>query len=188
MATEHHIASTNDIDNSTKKYTFSNSQLFALGVTEDGFANSFAMQICAHIKNDDKFDIIEIDIVKEANGVVTSTNSYEYELKKIKQGLPEYLKLKTFISDFVVDIYNKNYSGCLERIDFDDKEKFKIIIDDIYEGFNKDYSDTLIVDYKSKGDSYSIYGMIKSKSDKLDLFTMELKKDEDSFKLISFYF
>ena len=109
VSTEHYIVSTNDIENSTKKYTFTNSRLFDLGVSEDGFANSFAMQICSQIENYDKFDYIEIDIVKEVNGEVTSTNSFEYELRKVKQELPEYLKLESFISSFVVYIYNKNY-------------------------------------------------------------------------------
>ena len=188
IATEHFITSTNDINNSTKKYTFTNSQLFDLGVSKDEFANSFAMQIGEQIENNDKFNIIEINIEKEFNGEVKFTNSYEYELKKIEKGIPEYFKLESFISGFVVDVYNRNYSGCLELFEFDDEEEFKTIIDVIYQDLNKGYITTKIVSYKYESDYYSICGIIKSENDNLDLFTMKLKKIENQFKIISFNF
>ena len=187
-ASEHFITSTNDTNNSTKKYTFTNSQLFNLGVSKNEFANSFAMQIGKQIENNDKFNYIEINIEKEVNGELKVTNSYEYELKKIEKGIPEYFKLESLISEFVVNIYNKNYSGCLELFESDDKEEFKKIIDFIYQDLNKNYISTKIVSYKYESNYYSICGIIKSENDNLDLFTMKLNKTENEFKIISFNF
>ncbi len=188
IVTEHFISSTDDIENSTKKYTFKNSQLFDLGVSKDGFANSFSLQICDLIDESDKFDLIEIDIVKEEDGEIQSTKRYTYEVEKVKAELPKYLKLESFVAQYVANIYNKDYSACLEFIDFKDEEKFKKIIDKVYEGLNKDYREIRIADYKSDGNNYSIYGIIKSKSDQLDLFTMKLKGVDNGYEIISFYF
>ncbi len=188
IVTEHYIASTNDVENSTKKYTFKNSQLFDFGVSKDGFANSFSLQICNLIGDSEKFDLIEINIVKEEDGEILSTKSYTYEVEKVKTELPKYLKLETFVSQYVQYIYNKDYSTCNKYIDFEDKDEFKSIIDKVYEGLNKDYRETRIADYKSDGDNYSIFGIIKSERDQLDLFTMKLKGVDDGFEIISFNF
>lgn len=188
IATEHFISSTNNSENRTKKYTFKNSQFFDLGVSIDGFANSFAFQICNIMDESDKFDIIEIDIVKEEKTNTLRTTTYSYEVKKVKAELTKYLKLESFVAKYVEYIYKKDYLSCLEYIDVDDKESFKTIIDNIYVNLYKDYKETRIVDYKSDGDSYSIYGIIKLESGKFDLFTMKLKEVENGYKLISFNF
>jgi hypothetical protein len=188
VVTEHFIASTDDIENSTKKYTYKNSQLFDLGVSKDGFANSFSLQIINLIDESEKFDLIEIDILKEENGEILSKKAFTYELEELKKELPKYLKLESFVSEYIKHIYNKDYSSCLEYIDFEDEKEFKSIIDKVYDGLNKDYRETRIVDYKANGDSYSIFGVIKSQSDQLDLFTMELKGVDDGFVIISFDF
>ncbi|PZX46934.1 hypothetical protein [Algoriphagus chordae] len=188
VVTEHFIASTNEIENSTKKYTFKNSKLFDLGVSKDGFANSFSLQIFNLIDESEKFDLIEIDIVKEEDEEILSKKTYTYELKDLKNKLSKYLDLELFVSQFVENIYNKDYSSCLEYIEFENKEDFKSIIDKVYDGLNKNYRETRIVDYKVDNDGYSIFGIIKSKSDQLDLFTMELKGVDDEFEIISFDF
>ncbi|MBS2213663.1 hypothetical protein KEM09_19800 [Carboxylicivirga mesophila] len=188
VVTEHYIASTDDIENSTKKYTFKNSQLFDFGVSKDGFANSFSLQICNMIGESEKYNLIEIDIVKEKDGEIQSTKTYTYEVEKVKAELPKYLKLESFVAQYVTNIYNKDYSACLEFIDIKDKEKFKTVIDNVYEGLNKDYRETRIADYKSDGKNYSIFGIIKSQSDKLDLFTMKLKEVDNEYEIISFNF
>jgi len=187
-ATEHYITSTDEVVNNTKKFTFTNSRLFALGVSKDGFANSFAMQICNYIDTEDNVDLIEINIVKEKGGNIKSSESYEYDLVSVRKNLPKYLEVESVITDFVVNIYNKNYSNCLNSVAFRDVDDFKSIIDNVYTGLNKGYRDTRIVEYKTNGKEYLIFGIIKSEDDKLDLFKMKLIDSENVLKIISFNF
>lgn len=175
IVAEQFITSADETENSTKKYTCKNSQLFDFGVSKDGFANSYSLHICDLIDDSEKFDLIEINIVKEENGEIQSTKTYTYEVDKVKAELPKYLKLESFLSQYVQNIYNKDYPACLEFIDFEDEDEYRSIIDKVYDGLNKDYRETKIADYKSNGDNYSIYGIIKSESDQLDWFTMKLK-------------
>ena len=89
-----------------------------------------------------------------------------------------------------VPVDRKNKENKVDTIAklFEDKEEFKSIIDNVYDGLNKDYRETRIADYKSDGDNFSIFGIIKSESDQLDLFTMKLRGVDNGFELISFNF
>lgn len=95
--------------------------------------------------------------------------------------------MESFIGEFVINVYSKNYSECLKRLDFEDTDKFKSIIDKVHKGLNEDCRETKIVEYKTEGNEYSIYGIMKSEGNKMDLFKMTLII-EDEIKIISFSF
>jgi hypothetical protein len=188
IATEHYVASTNDVEDKTKKYTFTNSRLFGLGVARQNFAESFAIQIASAIGEDEEVDFIQIDITNEESGVAKKSQTFDYDLKSLNKELPSYLEVESVISTFVGNIYDKNYDDCLKSFEFEDKDKFISIAENILKDLNSNFREARIVSYEKDGNRFSTFGIIKTYNEKLDLFTMDLAQTDHGIKIISFNF
>ena len=183
IATEHHVYSTNEDDNRTKEYTFTNSHLFGLGVPYKQYALSAAILIHEDHRLD-SMNSIKINIVNDNESSISKT--YDFETIDLEEYTSDYFKILNITNEFIQRIYNKEYDKCLASTAFDvDLNEFTSVFEPIVADFNKGYIETNIVSYKPESGKISIFGAIMCENMKLDLFTMDFN---DEFKIISVNF
>ena len=184
---EHFVASTDEEDNHTKEFSFTNSKLFTYGVDKEDFALSSAILI----KNEFEIDsasVIKISLVTE-NGNKKKTKSFTYEQERIEQLSPKYYEIETLINEFVSNIYANNFSECRKLTDIQiEEEEFNSIMRQVLEWLEKEYIDTRIVGYSISELGYEINGGVWTTNEILNLFTMTLKEADDGLKIIAFSF
>lgn len=185
--TEHYTASTDELESRMKEFSFVNSPVFDLGVSEESFATSTA--ILFNQKWDlDSMSIININLVKESEGgnkIVT----YEFGQRQLNKMSQDYSKTLVLVNSFVDNIYQGNYEQCKSVVDAEmDSTGFNAIMDKVRSGLEEDYIDTRIVGYNRKKNICNIYGGVWTKNETLDLFRMQLKETENGLRILSFEF
>jgi hypothetical protein len=184
----HYVASTDEEDNNTKEFSFTNSRVFDFGVRKESFALSSAILI----KNDfdiDSSSVIKVSLVKDNGSGNKKTQSFTYEQNEIKKLSPKYFEIEGLINDFVKNIFENKYSECQKLTDINiDAEKFNSIIDNVFKGLEKGYIDTRIIGYTVGESEYLIDGGVYTENKMLDLFTMNFKETDKGLKIIAFNF
>lgn len=183
--TENYSVSTNDEDNSTKEFIFSNSPLFKLGVLKYDFALNMAIIINQDIKID-SLTTLKITVDKGHSNI----KSYKFYSSELKNLSPIHTEIHNIISSFVENIYSGDFHKCTEHLGFDiEEEKLNSIMTSIKQGLNHEYVQTKMVSFKkSRKNIYHIYGGILTSDETLDLFKMQLKEIDNGFKIIEFSF
>ena len=184
--TEHYIASTDEVENKTKVFTFKNSPVFELGVSKKSFATSAALYLNRNWDLE-SFPYIKINIQDSKSS--TQTTAFEYSQAELNKLTPDYLRILDFINSFVSNIYQKNYQETKRFVDVEmDLKEFSTIIDQVRTGLEDDYINTKIVGYNKKDSIYNIYGGVWTKNETLDLFRMTLKNTNEGLMITSFEF
>ena len=184
---EHFVTSTDEEENNTKEFSFTNSRIFDFGVSKESFALSSAIII----KNDfdiDSTSLIKISLVNE-NGNYKKTKSYTYTQEKIEKLSSKYFEIEALINDFVENIYKNKYRECQKLTNIEiEKKEFDSIMNKVIKGLEKGYIDTRIVGYSVENSEYSINGGVWTENEILDLFRMNLKETDNGLKIIAFDF
>ena len=181
---EHYSVSTDKDDNSTKEYTFTDSQLFDFGVLRKDYALSSALFIYQNIDTS-TYKNLKLNFKK--TGI--SNKTYAYSTSELLKLLPTYSQIKDLSSQFVTDIYNQNYSSCIDKISPKiPDDKIKIALDNARKDFYEDYKTTEIVGYKKTKNRYDIFGAILTLDNKTDLFKMSFVNVNGALTIVSFEF
>ena len=184
----HFVASTNEEDNQTKEFSFTNSRLFDLGVDKQSFALSSAILI----ENDFDIDsslVIKVSLVTDNGNGEKETTSYTFEQSEIRKLSSRYFEIESLINVFVKNIYERNFKECKKLTDIDiETEEFDSVMDKVLQGLEKGYIDTRIIGYTIGVSEFFIIGGVYTENKTLDLFTINLKETDNKLKIIGFNF
>ncbi len=181
---EHYSVSTEEDDNSTKEYTFTDSRLFDFGVIRKDYALSAALFIYLNIDTA-TYNNLELNFIKTGE----SEKTYSYTTEELSKQLPTYSKINDISNQFVTDIYNQNYRGCIEKISPEiPEDKITIALDNARKDFYEEYQTTEIVGYKKTKNRYDIFGAIITPDNKSDLFKLSFLSIDGSLTIVSFEF
>ena len=181
---EHYSVSTDEDDNSTKEYTFTDSQLFDFGVVRKDYALSAALFIYQNLDTT-TYNNLKLNFIKTG----TREKRYEYSIEELSKQLPVYSQIESLTNQFVTDVYNQNYNGCIEKISSDvSEDKVKEALDNARKDFYEDYQATEIVSYKKTKNRYDIFGAILTQDNKKDLFKMNFANINGVLTIVSFEF
>lgn len=186
--TETYSTSTNEEDNRTKEYSFTNSPLFKYGVPKEDFALSSALQIRERMEVD-SLSSIRISLVSDIGNGKSEDTSYDFSHAELAKLAPRFSYVSNLVSTFVKYIYSENHQAAYKLVDIqEDQQQFSSISKKIRSGLEEGYTDTRIVSYEKIENSYLIYGGVHTESKVLDLFKMELKDTKDGLKIVAFEF
>ncbi|NPD48256.1 hypothetical protein [Lentimicrobium sp. S6] len=171
--TENFSASTDEEDNSTKEFIFTNSPLFKLGVLKYDFALNMAILINQDIKID-SLTTLKITVDKGNSNI----KSYKFYSSELKNMTPKHTEIHNIISSFVENTYTGDFHKCKENLGFDiEDEKLNSIMTKIKKGLNHEYVQTKMISFKKTRENiYHIYGGILTSDETLDLFKMQFKE------------
>ena len=183
--TEHFIASTDNEENSTKEFTFKGSPLFEYGIEKYGFALNMSLLINQDL-NIDSLTLLRITIEK-GNSKVKSYEFDYYELNRLK---PRYEAIHKIAESFVENIYSGDFHANKEYLGFEmENSEYNEIMTSIQNDLEHDYLETKMMSFeKGKGQVYNIFGAVRTKDETLDLFKMQLIKEEEVYKITEFTF
>ena len=183
--TEHFSTSTDQEENSTKEFTFTGSPLFDYGIKKYGFALNMALLINQE-RNIDSLTLLRITIDKGNSKV----KSYEYDYYELNRLKPRYEAIHKIAESFVENIYSGDFNANKRYLGFiiEDSE-YNEIMTSIKNDLESDYLETKMMSFeKGKGQVYNIFGAVRTKDETLDLFKMQLIKEEEDYKITEFTF
>ncbi|MFD2245524.1 hypothetical protein [Pontibacter ruber] len=183
-----YTASTNDEDNRTKEFSFTNSPLFSYGVPKEDFARGSALQIKQRLEVD-SLSSIKIKLVSDKENGKSHATSFEYSHAELAQLAPKFSEISELVRPFVEHVYADNSQAAYSLVANDvDQEQFNAVFDEIKSGLDEGYVDTRIVSYEATKDGYFIFGGVYTENEVLDLFQMELKDTKEGLKIVWFKF
>lgn len=186
-AAQHFVASNNEDDEGYAEFSFTNSRVLDLGVSEESLALSSAILI------EDKFDlesntIIKISLISE-KGTRTETKSISYTQEEIQGLSADYFEIEVLINEFIKNMYENNFSQCWEVTKIDiEYEEFNKIMKQIRQQFEMGLINARIVGYSVGESGFFIYGGIWTENEVLDLFSMNFAETDSGLRIIGFEF
>lgn len=168
------------------KFIYKGSPVFNYGVSRRAFANSEVIKIC------DSWDIdlsssIQINIVKDTVDNTVNFTTVDYKANQMTDFISDYRSITNLLNDFISNIYQGNYISCHEltskQIQIDE---FSETLEDAKQSFFGDYESTIIVGYdieENNGKVYTVSGGVMSKANDIYLFSAQIRKHDDKFKI-----
>lgn len=183
-----YTASTNDEDNQTKEFSFTNSPLFGNGVPKEDFARGSALQIKQRLEVD-SLSRIKIKLVSDNGNGESDATSFVFSHAELARLAPKFSDVSEVVSNFVKHVYSEDKQAAYGLVAIEeDQEQFNVVLNEVKNGLDEGYIDTRIVSYEATRDGYFVFGGVYTENKVLDLFQMELKDTKEGLKIVWFKF